>query len=54
MAYNDVRNKTNNAMAATIKRLYDEGKLTGKGVENALRKGYITRDQMIQITKPIE
>lgn len=54
MAYDDIRNKTNNGMAATIKRLYDESKLTGKGVENALRKGYITREQMHQITKPVE
>lgn len=36
-------------MYTTIKRLYDEGKLNEAGVENAVTKGYITREQADEI-----
>lgn len=50
--YDTIRNITNSGMQETIRRLYNEGKLSGRGLENAIKKGYITRDQMMEISKP--
>ena len=36
-------------MYQTIKRLYDTGKLTVEGVQNAVTKGWITNDQANEI-----
>lgn len=49
-----IRTITNSGMFQTIARLYNENKISGKGLENAVKKGYITRDQMHQIAKPLD
>ena len=42
-------------MYETLKRLYDEGKLTEKGIRNAVKRGWITQEQAEEIlAKPEE
>lgn len=36
-------------MYETLKRLWLEGKLTDKNLQNAVSKGWITEEQMIEI-----
>ena len=38
----------------TVKRLYDEGKLTEIGVTNAVAKGWITADDKLLIIPVVE
>lgn len=38
-------------MLETIKRLYQEGKLTDVGLDNAVAKGWITAEQAEEIRK---
>lgn len=37
------------AMYKTLKRLYDEGRLTVQGLRNAVTKGWITEEDMKEI-----
>ncbi len=36
-------------MFASVKRLYDEGRLTETGLDNAVSKGWITTEEKTQI-----
>lgn len=36
-------------MYETLKRLYDSGRLSEEGLRDAVRKGWITETQMVQI-----
>ena len=36
-------------MYERLKRLYNEGRLTKEGLENAVARGWITEEQMLEI-----
>lgn len=41
-------------MFERLKRLYEEGRLNDKGIENAVMKGWITEDQARAILTPVD
>ncbi len=39
-------------MFERLKRLYQEGKITQEGIENAVKKGWLTSEQANEIINP--